>query len=465
VDGGGQSKTYSFSIPTDHDPGLFWYHNHVKGVRTHYICYCRYFVAYHYSVTDVSVNSHFSVNPSFAQILTYSYLSSLFGFFVVEGTDADITSAPGVKGATEVFLAISEGLVNDTDKSVPPIFPIAFEFDWTSVANGHRSQDTVFQFEQGETVLFRTVSATVEPPIRLTVPGAESFVVVARDGRALPEPEQVDEVYLAGGGRVEFLARFDTPGNYTMSRLPWQVLPNAEACLEAFGVEAYPCVSYDIEKEVANIVVTPVDDTSSLSTEPIIDSVELPPPSQKLQEMLDRVVVGEKLIEMQQALEFPIFQIPYDGPFVPPGVGFGMNGRLANPQYYAGNVTSGTCETWTVTSFPPGFDHPFHAHNSLFLVTHLDGQEVDVPEFRDTYAVKNHNMTIKICFEDGLEEGSPLMVHCHMPSHQDIGMSMKFKVLAGNVDDSGASSGSFSKKLFTTATSLLLVVSSVYLLS
>jgi len=100
------------------------------------------------------------------QTLTSSYLGSLFGFFIVEGTDTDITEAPGVEGAREVLMILSEGLTNE-DGTVPAIFPVAFEFNWTSVCNGYRAEDTIFEFEQGELILFRVASATVEPQVRV----------------------------------------------------------------------------------------------------------------------------------------------------------------------------------------------------------------------------------------------------------------------------------------------------------
>jgi len=129
----------------------------------------------------------------------------------------------------------------------------------------------------------------------------------------------------------------------------------AEACLAAFGADVYPCFSYDIDKDVATIVVNPATDTASVPTDAVIDSVVLPEWSENLKTLaFESEVVDERTIQLEQALGFPIFQIPYDGPFIPPGTGFGINGRLANPQYVEGEVVADTCETWTVTAFPPG---------------------------------------------------------------------------------------------------------------
>jgi hypothetical protein len=259
---GGESKTYEFEIPEDQEPGVEWYHNHIHGNAA------------------------------------YSYMANLFGFFVIEGTDRDITKAPGVEGATEIFMMLSEGLV-DEDKSVPPFFPVAFQFDWNSAANGVLGSDTKYTFTQGETVLFRVVSATVEPTIRLVIPG-HTMTIVAYDGYPVPEPEEVDVVPLSGGNRVEFLVRFDEVGTFDMSRLAWGIAPDTATCLFFFGVDTYPCISYDLEQLVSTITILPAEGgTPPSSTEPLIDSIELPGYSARQEALAAQEFIATKEIVLQ----------------------------------------------------------------------------------------------------------------------------------------------------------------------
>jgi FtsP/CotA-like multicopper oxidase with cupredoxin domain len=414
---GGESKNYLFQIPEDMAPGLFWYHNHVHGTAA------------------------------------YSYLSSLFGFLVVEGTDSDITKAPGIDDATEIFVVLSEGLVNE-DKSVPPFFPIALRFDWKSVANGVFGEETEYEVAQGEKILFRVVSATVEPTINLSIPDT-SFVIVAYDGIPLPEPEEVEVVTITGGSRVEFLARFDTPGTYVMTRAGWNAgIDSAEKCLGAFGAETYPCVSYDVEQVAFTITVLAVDSFEAATTS-LISEVELPAYSEKLMAYAVKEPVDEKIVSFEQAVTYPIFQVPFDGVFAPPGVGFGMNSRLMTPWHYAGNITADTCETWTVTSFPPFVEHPFHAHAAKFMITHIDGEKVDVQFWRDTFPVNGYNFTAHICFDSVLEPGDSVVAHCHMPSHLDIGLGSFYRVVAGPKIDEPSSA--VSTAVFLSSASAVLI--------
>jgi hypothetical protein len=119
------------------------------------------------------------------------------------------------------------------------------------------------------------------------------------------------------------------------------------------------------------------DDSSEAATTALISEVELPAYSERLMALAAMEPVDEKIVSLEQAFTYPIFQVPFDGIFAPPGVGFGINNRLMTPWHYAGNVTADTCKTCTVTSFPPFTEHPFHAHDAKFLVTHIDGVEVE----------------------------------------------------------------------------------------
>lgn len=92
------------------------------------------------------------------------------------------------------------------------------------------------------------------------------------------------------------------------------------------------------------------------------------------------------LIHSNQAHTFPLFQIPYEGPFIPPGTGFGVNNLLFNPNYFHGDIVGGTCETWTVKAVDTVPIHTFHSHSVAFYVMAMDGVELDDEErfWRDT---------------------------------------------------------------------------------
>ena len=195
--------------------------------------------------------------------------------------------------------------------------------------------------------------------------------------------------------------------------------------MQLFGFPGYPCISYDQEKEVATIVVE-ADPVFNAPTEALVDTVTLPATSARLAALAEQDAVGTKTLIFRQEVSYPLFQIPYDGPFVPPGVAFGINDRLLTPNYITGTMTAGTCETWDVISDPPFLEHPVHIHLANFLVKAIDGVEVEKPLWRDTVIIQQ-NVTIHVCF-DRAEPGDVIIVHCHAPSHFDIGMGAYFTV-------------------------------------
>jgi blue copper oxidase len=400
---GGESKTYEFTIPDDLEPGTYFYHDHVHGKTS------------------------------------FAYMSGLMGSIIVDGDEtSDLRYAPGIEGSREIVMMLSEGLVNP-DGTVPPFFPIAMTFNWTGVTNGNIGQDTVYQVMQGETLHFRVTSASVEPTYRLSANETE-FVVVANDGFVANNPQVTSTVTVGGGGRADFMARFDTPGTYVMKRAPWSPLPpGLEMCQIALGIPVYPCISYDIEQVVAIIEVQEDENFDPENVQPMVATIELPAQSSRVQELAQMEPVATKNIVLERKDGQPFFQIPASEESmdnmggVP--VAFGINNRLLTPTSRGGSVEAGTCELWDIESIPAGAEHPFHAHAATFMVKELDGIAVDEPYWLDTLVI-NVNATIHICFDHAIP-GDVVLAHCHAPSHMDIGMGLLLDVIA---NDGGESS-------------------------
>ena len=109
------------------------------------------------------------------------------------------------------------------------------------------------------------------------------------------------------------------------------------------------------------------------------------------------------------------------------------------------DMFGGNFEEWTLInrSFS---DHPFHIHVNPFLVTHINGQALPEPEWRDTILVpaatggqvpdsnsRNINLadhgTITFrTFLDPLFPGS-FVFHCHILTHEDVGMMQEIEIL------------------------------------
>lgn len=404
---GGKSKTYKFEIPEDQPPGLFWYHNHVHGTSQ------------------------------------YSVMSGLYGFLVVEGTEQDITSVPEIADSTEVFLMLAETSLNKETKRVDPFIPIVMKFDWEHVTNGNLGQDTTFTFRKGERVLFRAVSASVEPAKYVSI-DEHMLVSVAHDGYPARSIEESDTITIDSGSRLEFMTKFDKPGIYTMRLAPWNIgITGSDACGAAFNIPAPTCVSFDVERIIAKIIVEDIEVDTPEKALP----QQLPDYHPFLNKLAAQSSNGVRTVTIEQAFTPPIFQIPFNESVqakyggVP--TGFGLNGRLFTPYHSDGNIDAGTCETWEVSTNTPNVGHTFHVHSVPFLVTHVNGEE-KTPFWRDTMAV-NINITIHICFP---RHDGDIMVHCHMPSHQDIGSAIYYTVVPKDIVEKTATTDSVSSSTY-----------------
>jgi FtsP/CotA-like multicopper oxidase with cupredoxin domain len=102
----------------------------------------------------------------------------------------------------------------------------------------------------------------------------------------------------------------------------------------------------------------------------------------------------------------------------------------------------GNFEEWTVVnrSFS---DHTFHIHQNPFLVTHVNGKPLPVPEWNDTMIVPaaqpqpganfvniNEAMFGSITFRTHFDPDTvgSFVMHCHVLNHEDIGMMQRLEI-------------------------------------
>lgn len=136
-------------------------------------------------------------------------------------------------------------------------------------------------------------------------------------------------------------------------------------------------------------------------------------------------------------------------PFNPlmPLVDFQKEGLFTDGAPLYDDMLAGNFEEWTIwnKSFS---DHPFHIHINPFLVTHVNGVPLEVPEWRDTMIIPgaepqpNGNnpdslpitspdvifgsVTFRTYFDPDIT-GTAVM-HCHILTHEDVGMMQEIEI-------------------------------------
>jgi FtsP/CotA-like multicopper oxidase with cupredoxin domain len=141
-----------------------------------------------------------------------------------------------------------------------------------------------------------------------------------------------------------------------------------------------------------------------------------------------------------------------------PLIDFKKDGLFNPNQPLFDDMIAGHYEEWTVLnrSFS---DHPFHIHQNPFLVTHINGIKLDVPEWHDTILVPggepqplgplplphprpNLNKNVEIgsitfrIYFNPITVGCFVM-HCHALTHEDNGMMQRLDILPAKDQPSG----------------------------
>lgn len=222
-----------------------------------------------------------------------------------------------------------------------------------------------------------------------------TFDVIAEDGIPLRAPRLGQEtLMLASANRLEVIVRATgTTGRYALSYDQYDQ-----------GVDIWP------QKQVGTVVVngspwtgpdhpgvdasTPIDDLSGVSV-----------PNGRKRELV--LAVDDSVPEG----EFGRFTI---------------NGRAYAPDYREWTSTLDTVEEWHFVNTTEQ-EHPMHVHVNPFQIIKINGAAVPFDGYRDTATVPRFgSLTVRTRLADF--EGFPVLIHCHILDHEDMGMMTSFEI-------------------------------------
>lgn len=165
----GDSAHYAISIPTDHQPGVFWYHSH-----QHHL--------------------------SYGQVL-----GGLSGLIVVDGV-SDLL--PADLGAIEQRVIALRDFQVAADPSAPTVRTV----------NGRINPS--FSLAPGETQLWRLANIGAELFYEVALPG-HMFHVVGEDGVPVWRSWEAETLVLPSGKRFDVLVQGGAPGSYPLMALSY----------------------------------------------------------------------------------------------------------------------------------------------------------------------------------------------------------------------------------------------------
>jgi len=262
-----------------------------------------------------------------------------------------------------------------------------------SLINGQLMPDILMR--PGEPQVWSLLNASTSAFYVLRLEG-HTFDVIAQDGVPLRSPGRLNQetLLLASATRLEVIVRANsTKGQYTLSYDSHDQ-----------GVDTWP------QKSVGTVVVG--GQAWSGPAHPGVDS--------------SAALVDLSLVSVSPSLHRNIV-FGQDNSVAEGEFGrFTINGHAWNPAYSEWTSTLGTTEEWLITNETEQ-DHPFHVHVNPFQVTKVNGAAVPFGGYQDTAILPRFgSLTVRTRFKDFT--GGPILIHCHILDHEDMGMMTRFEI-------------------------------------
>jgi FtsP/CotA-like multicopper oxidase with cupredoxin domain len=422
---------YTFEIPGDHPPGLYWYHPHHHGStvvqavtgmagiiimrgpidEVPEIRAARDIVL---AIQDIGLFPSDNPGDAGQDIWTYepqqNAIWQTFGGIVTKYDPAQgkaVPTQPPLNGGfttgdykLRYYLLNGEPFFKETHNSAAPTSP-------TPAQLGVQR----FTLKPGEVVRFRMLNACSDNLMPIAVEGHEMHLI-ALDGinfgapRTIPAygPGGPEQVLLAPANRAEFLIKgASTPGIY-------KVLQRAQSQQFLDSPEKTIC-----EIEIAG---APVDMGLPAT---------LPLPTRNYPLIQPSEIKRVRTFEFGGA--FPGVANPYVG------IDFLINNMQYQETAVPTIVNRGDSEEWHLVVQGPHHGgtegHPFHIHVDSFEVISIGGVAQPAGTIMDTIWIPQDTVVvIRMKFEQWLGKS---VFHCHILPHEDTGMMQNFLI----VDPSG----------------------------
>lgn len=354
----GESFDYEFVLPEDHPPGTYWYHPHRHG----------------YVADQVA--------------------SGLYGAIIVEDREPVPAARERVMVVSDLSLDASGNLaeVNQMQQMM------GREGDVVLVNGQVRPRLTA---APGERERWRVVNACPSRYLRLQLPG-QKIQLLSRDLGRLPVPEEITEVLLAPGNRVELLVE-TTEGSTKLVTAPVDRGGMGGAMVgdnSPGDNEAVELLSFAVLGEPAQ------------APKPV-------PAGPALRDLRQEPVAARKTLDFAMGMGGGSTGMSGMGSGQNSMMAFTINGKKFDPERTDTPVAAGTVEEWTLTNSSP-LDHPIHLHVWPMQVIEAGDRDVPEPRWQDVVNVPARGQVkVLIAFEDF---PGRTVYHCHILDHEDQGM-------------------------------------------
>lgn len=272
---------------------------------------------------------------------------------------------------------------------------------------------------------FRLLNGATERDFRVGLNNGQDFYIIGTDGGLLEEPVLLNRLEIAPGERYEILIDLTGMQGETVeilnygTEIPSGIYGTASDNISGMGgasaIPGYAENDYngsDFTLLTLNIIAPTVNAITSIPNS-LVDI-----------DFIEEVDVDEE----RQILMAPSIMGPNTalvGPFTFNGMSFMMGD--VNLEIPLGNK-----EVWTLVN-QTMIGHPYHTHDVQFNILEINGNPppAHMVGWKDVVMVPAMMGTVKYIarFEDHANPTAPYMYHCHILTHEEMGMMGQFVVV------------------------------------
>jgi FtsP/CotA-like multicopper oxidase with cupredoxin domain len=454
----GTSNDFAVDIPDFHPAGTFWYHPHKHGS------------------------------------VAFQFFGGMAGALIIDGGPGTIDAVPEISVAEDILLAF-QGIRVDANGQVPWLNTEATQFARNGVYSNY-ADSTIHLITNGTTAptirmqpqevqRWRLLNAASGLSMALTMQETE-FHIIAIDGLSVSDMLTLpvgSPLILGAGNRTDVLVKAPAAGTYLLQAIdtgdaPYSVSPQGVApgirnvrVGGDFPNPTFPVTLATIVVEgqamdmalpdsllperndpisTADLLAATPDATRTVAFEICGKKGDMSDPANRLPScefFFDRYdaeywggLPFNNALMMRDADDVGV---PVD-PANPTGphTDYEKDGLFNHEEPLFDDLRGGNIEEWTVVNRNFS-DHSFHIHQNPFLLTHINGEPLPMPEWRDTILVPsavggngNINDAVHgtVTFRTYIHPDfvGEILMHCHVLTHEDFGMMQKLEIVPAN---------------------------------
>lgn len=362
----GESFDYEFVLPADHPPGTYWYHPHRHGHVADQVAAGLY--------GTIIVEDPEPVPVTRERVMMVSDLS-----LDASGDLAEVDRMQQMMGR--------EGVVVLVNGQVRPRI---------SAAPGERER-------------WRIVNACPSRYLRLQLDG-QQIRLLSRDLGRLPVPEEITEVVLAPGNRIELLVE-TTEGSSALVAAPVN-RGGMDAMMGEGMMSGAMGGNEPGNGDPIELLTLTVSGDPARAPAPV-------PVGPEPRDLRGQPIAARRTLDFAMGMGGGAMMGGGGSEEDTTMMAFTINGQEFGPDRVDTPVVDGTVEEWTLTNSSP-MDHPIHLHVWPMQVIQEGNREVPEPRWQDVVNVSAHGrVRVLIAFEDF---PGKTVYHCHILDHEDQGM-------------------------------------------